>query len=65
MADGNKVRLRPEATLCGMYPELMDQVGTLNDGFDENGVELLSVQFLKPAKILLLNVLAADIETVD
>ena len=53
---GHKVRLKPEAALCGLYPELVDQVGTVSDSFDEQGARSLSVHLSKPAKILILHV---------
>lgn len=57
----NKVRLRPDAALCGAYPELIDEVGILS----VDGDNVLNVRFSRPAKIVLLNVAAADFECVE
>ena len=63
--DGNKVRLKPEAFLCGAYPELIDEVGTMAGVLDSDGNVVLNVHFSTSAKLVLLNVTASDFEVVD
>lgn len=63
--DGNKVRLKLDSAFCGTYPELIDQIGTLNVVPGANDEALLNVHFKQPTRLVVLNVAASDFEAVD
>lgn len=65
MREGDRVKLRPEASLGRTHPELATKIGVVGSMMRTGGATFMHVRYAEPINLLVLNVSASQFVTVD